>query len=35
MIHNGSTPLEEENTFLEQMMNSGYRSTWDHLDDLI
>ena len=35
MIHNGSMPLEEGNTFLEQMMNSGYRSPWDHLDDLI
>lgn len=35
MIHNGSLPLEEGNTFLEQMINSGFRSPWDHLDDLI
>jgi len=35
MIHNGFLPLEEGNTFLEQMMDSGYRSPWDHLDDLI
>ena len=27
--------FEEGNTFLEQMMDSGYRSPWDHLDDLI
>ena len=35
MIHNGSLPLEDGNSFLEQMMDSGYRSPWDHLDDLI
>jgi predicted nucleic acid-binding protein len=35
MIHSGSLPLEEGNTFLEQMMESGYHSPWNHLNDLI
>ena len=35
MIRNVSLPLEEGNTFLEQTIDSGYRSPWVHLDDRI
>ncbi|MGA2378525.1 MAG: hypothetical protein ABSG85_04395 [Spirochaetia bacterium] len=35
MIHAGLLPLEEGNTLLEQMIDSGYRSPCDHLDELI
>ena len=35
MIHASLLPLEEGNALLEKMIDSGYRSPCDHLDDLI
>jgi predicted nucleic acid-binding protein len=35
MIHAGLLPLEEGNTLLEKMIDSGYRSPCDRLDECI